>query len=75
MSIEELEAEALKLGPEGRARLAELLLESLENLTEEENARIWTVEAERRAAEWDKSGDVGRDGAEVFREVRSRLFK
>ncbi len=75
MSIEELEAEVLKLGPEGRARLAELLLESLENLTDAENARIWTQEAERRAADWEKSGDPGRDGADVFRDARSRLSK
>lgn len=39
MSIEDLEAEALKLDPKGRARLAGKLLESLEGLSEEENAR------------------------------------
>ncbi len=40
MSIEELEAAALKLEPKSRARLAELLLESLDQLSPEENARI-----------------------------------
>ncbi|MDP2391466.1 MAG: addiction module protein, partial [Acidobacteriota bacterium] len=49
MSIEELEAAALKLEPKSRARLAERLLESLEQLSPEENARIWAEEAERRA--------------------------
>ena len=33
MSIEELEAEALRLDPKGRARLAGRLLESLDDLT------------------------------------------
>ena len=36
MSTQELENEALKLSPRDRARLAERLLESLENLTDEE---------------------------------------
>lgn len=40
MSIEELEAEALKLDPTNRARLAEKLLASPEDLWEEENARL-----------------------------------
>ncbi len=40
MRIEDLEAEALKLDPKGRARLAERLLKSLDNLTPDENDRI-----------------------------------
>jgi hypothetical protein len=40
MSIDELEAEALKLAPGARARLAERLLESLETMSDEENARL-----------------------------------
>jgi len=47
MSIEEIEVEALKLPPDDRARLAEKLLQSLENLSDEENARLWAEEAER----------------------------
>lgn len=48
MSTGELEVEALKLAPQERARLAEKLLESLENLSDDENARLWAEEAERR---------------------------
>lgn len=55
MSTEELEGEVLKLAPRDRARLAERLLESLENLTEEENAHLWAEEAERRETAWDAS--------------------
>jgi len=60
MSIDELETEALKLKPEARARLAERLLDSLENLSDEENARLWAEEAERRSAAWDANPGVGR---------------
>ena len=48
-----MEAAALKLVPKERARLAGKLLESLENLSEEENELIWAQEAERRDAAWD----------------------
>ena len=52
MSIEEIEAEALKLDPQARARLAEKLLESLETLSDQENERLWAEEADRRDADW-----------------------
>ena len=48
MSIKEIEAAVLKLVPKDRARLAGMLLESLEDLSEEENEIIWAQEAERR---------------------------
>ena len=48
MTIEALEAEALKLGPRTRAKLAEKLLRSLETLLDEENERLWAEEALRR---------------------------
>ena len=41
MRSEELEIEALKLTLRERARLAQRLLQSLENLSAEENARVW----------------------------------
>ena len=49
MKIDELEKAALVPDPQGRAPLAERLLESLENLSPEEHARIWAEEAQRRA--------------------------
>ena len=73
MSIDELEAEALKLAPAARARLAERLLESLESLSDEENARLWAEEAQRRDEAWDASGGGGRAASDVFREARARL--
>ena len=73
MSTEELEVEALKLAPRERARLAEKLLESLENLSEDENAKLWAEEAKRRDQTWDADQGMGRPAAEVFREASARL--
>jgi hypothetical protein len=73
MSAEELEIEALKLAPQERARLAEKLLESLENLSDDENARLWAEEAQRRDKAWDADRGMGRPAADVFRDARARL--
>ncbi len=73
MSIDELETEAMKLAPAARARLAERLLESLESLSAEENARLWAEEAQRRDEAWEASGSPGHNAADVFREARARL--
>jgi putative addiction module component (TIGR02574 family) len=73
MSTEELEMEALKLAPQERARLAEKLLESLENLSEEENAKLWVEETERRNQGWDANPSMGRAADDVFRDARVRL--
>lgn len=71
MSTDELANEALKLSPRDRARLAERLLESLENLTEEENERLWAEEAARRDAAWDPT--TARSASTVLREASTRL--
>lgn len=73
MSIDKLEAEALKLKPAARARLAERLLASLENLSDEEKAEIWAAEADRRSAAWDASPSAGRSADQVLRDAESRL--
>jgi hypothetical protein len=73
MSIDEIEAEALKLAPAARARLAERLLESLETLSDEENARLWAEEAQRRDEAWESEGTSIHAAADVFREARARL--
>lgn len=73
MSIEKLEAEALKLDPKARARLAAKLLESLGDLPEAENARLWAEEAEWRDADLDAHPDAGCSSEEVFRDARAKL--
>jgi putative addiction module component (TIGR02574 family) len=73
LKADEIEAEALKLSPDARARLAERLLRSLEGLSDEENEALWIREAQRRNQEMDAGSTVGRPAEEVFRDARSRL--
>ena len=73
MSIEEIEAEALKLDPRARARLASKLLESLEALSAEENSAAWAKEAERRDASIDDDPSLARPADDVFDSARSNL--
>jgi hypothetical protein len=71
MSSEELESEVLKLSPPERARLAALLLNSLESLSDDENAQLWAEEAARRDATWDDA--TARPATDVLRDARARL--
>lgn len=73
MSLEKLEAEALKLDAKARARLAGKLLESLEHLSDEENARLWADEAQRRDADMDAHPGSGCSAEETLREARAKL--
>lgn len=73
MSTEEVEAEALKLSPTSRARLATKLLASLEALSDEENLQLWAEEAERRDHAWEAGGELGHPAEQVFQEARARL--
>ena len=73
MSIKEIEAAVLKLVPKDRARLAGKLLESLEDLSDEENESIWAEEAERRDAAWNSSAHSTPKSA--LRRARAKLVK
>ncbi len=73
MNIEELESQALRLDVRERARLAAKLLSSLDALSEQENERLWTEEAERRDRELENDDDKGRPSHEVFGSALSRL--
>jgi putative addiction module component (TIGR02574 family) len=70
MSVQELEAELLKLSSHERARLAEVLIASLNE--EDEIAQAWADEAERRYEQL-RSGEVEAVPAEdVFARLRAR---
>jgi hypothetical protein len=73
MNLEDLEAAVLQLEPRKRARLAERLLESLDNLTPEENAHIWAEEAARRDEALTAGTLTSRPSDQVFRDARARL--
>jgi len=73
MTTEQVENEALKLKPEARAELAEKLLRSLEDLSDEDIQRLWAEEAVRRNAELDSGTASMRDAEDVFRDARARI--
>ena len=73
MKIEALEREVLRLPLEERARLAELLLSSLEELPESEVERIWFAEARQRAEQIDSGVVPLIPSEEVERQARSLL--
>lgn len=73
MTTEQVENEALKLKPEARAELAEKLLRSLEDLSDEDIERLWAEEAVRRDAELDSGTAPMRDAEDVFKDARARI--
>lgn len=73
MNVDELVAAALKLDPQGRAKLAGRLLDSLEELSPEENERIWAEEAQRRSDALDSGTLSSRRAEDVFRDARARI--
>ena len=70
MNDEQLEAEIMKLGLDARARLAEKLLLSLDAPSDEENLRLWVVEAERRLKDLREGRAKEIPAEEVFRRSR-----
>jgi putative addiction module component (TIGR02574 family) len=68
-----IEEEALHLPVEGRAKLAQRLLESLDSLSEDDAERLWFAEAERRAQEIDEGKVKLVSAEELDRCVQARL--
>lgn len=73
MSIDEIESAALRLAAADRARLAERLLESLEQLSDEESTKLWAEEAIRRDKEWDADPSAGRPARDVMHDAFAKL--
>lgn len=70
--LKDIVAEALDLPLGARAELAGQLLDSLDELSEEENDQLWAVEAERRFADY-KAGIIeAMPAEEVLAGLRSR---
>ncbi len=70
MNHEQLKAEIMKLGLDARAWLAEKLLLSLDAPSDEENLRLWVVEAERRLKDLREGRAKEISAEEVFRRSR-----
>ncbi len=73
MTSKQVQDEALKLKPEARAELAEKLLRSLEDLSDEDIERLWAQEAVRRDEELDSGAASLRDAEDVLRDARARI--
>jgi putative addiction module component (TIGR02574 family) len=73
MTIEELRAQALRLSPSDRARLASELVQSLDELSEAEVEKLWIEEALRRDADLEAGGARSIPAAEVFASARAGL--
>ena len=65
--------QALHLPVKERAKLAQRLLESLDDLTEAEAEKLWIAEAERRAKELDEGKVRPVSADELERRVRAQL--
>lgn len=70
MTVHDIEAQALKLPSHERARLAEVLIESLDD--EDELSRAWADEADRRYEELRSGAVKGIPAEEVFARIRAR---
>lgn len=64
--------DALSLPPKTRAKLAEKLLESLDDPKQKEIDRLWAEEAEARINAYEKGDIKAVPGKEVFRRLRPR---
>ena len=73
MDEKALEKEALSLVPQERAKLAQRLLRSLEDLSADELDEVWLVEADRRARELDRGEVQAIPADEVRRKARALL--
>ena len=70
--MEELEQEVLGLDVSARAELARTLVDSLDDLSEEEWDRLWGEEAERRYDEFLAGRAKAYPADEVFARIRAR---
>ena len=72
MTTAKLAKEALALPPTSRAKLAEKLLESLDDEPQREIDALWAEEAEKRIDAHDRDELPAISGREVFKKLRAR---
>jgi Putative addiction module component len=73
MSLKEIAAEIMKLDLKDRAMLAKWIVESLDDLSEEEIEALWAEEAERRLDEMERGQVDEIPAKEVLRRARASL--
>ena len=69
----EFEAVALKLPPADRATLAERLIASLDELSDDQNEQLWLEEADRRYREYKHGNLSSRSAEDVLRDARAAI--
>lgn len=72
-TIEELEAQASKLAPDDRARLAYAILMSLDGVDEGDVEEAWRAEARERLAAYRRGEIDAVPASEVFEKARRLL--
>lgn len=72
-NLDELTQLVLELPLEQRSKLAERLLESLDELAPEELEQVWAAEAERRYQAFEDGRVDAVDGTDVHREIIADL--
>ncbi len=73
MTTEEIVAAALKLDLKKRTELAHRLLRSLDELSDEENEKLWAEEANRRVKELREGRAEEIPGKQVLTDARALL--
>jgi putative addiction module component (TIGR02574 family) len=73
MGLQEFEHQALALSPAERAHMAHTLLESLDDLQEDEIERLWLDEVIRREAEIDAGLVTLIPAEEVFTRLKEQF--
>jgi len=73
--LKDIAAEALDLPISSRAELAGQLLDSLDDISEEESDALWAEEGERRFSEYQAGLVASAPADEVFARLRSRNRK
>ena len=71
--LKELTPKVLKLSPADRARLAHVLIASLDNSVDDDAEEAWDKEIKRRMKEIRSGKAKGRPAVEVLSEIRSKL--
>jgi putative addiction module component (TIGR02574 family) len=74
-NLEDLASEALQMNVEARAALAKRLLDSLDELTPDENERLWVQEAARRYDQLKAGTAASSPSEDVFARLEARHRK
>jgi putative addiction module component (TIGR02574 family) len=73
MTLRGLEKEVLELPPRSRVRLAEKIIESVDDYADPDLKAAWDLEIERRVKEIESGAEAGIPAAQVMKDARRAL--